>query len=211
MKKILFLDMYGVIVKESKGYFVPYTYEHFEKPEHDRIWHAFKVEKLFNKTQMGEITSEEFLSRLGYPNPKETMKDYLTKYITLDEQFKEFAGAVQPEYELFLLSNDVLEWSEFLTGYHNINEYFSGKFISGEIKRRKPDKEFFSYVLEKLGCAPEQCIFVDNSVKNLEAAAELMIHPILFNRDNEEYDGEIVNDFATLYELLHKNLRFQSV
>ena len=30
-KRILLLDMYGVIIKESKGYFIPYTFEYFDK------------------------------------------------------------------------------------------------------------------------------------------------------------------------------------
>ena len=36
-KRILLLDMYGAIIKESKGYFIPYTFEHFDKKEHDRL------------------------------------------------------------------------------------------------------------------------------------------------------------------------------
>ncbi len=32
-KRILLIDMYGVIIKESKGYFIPYTFAHFEQSE----------------------------------------------------------------------------------------------------------------------------------------------------------------------------------
>lgn len=32
-KQTLLIDMYGVIIKESKGYFIPYTYEHFDQSE----------------------------------------------------------------------------------------------------------------------------------------------------------------------------------
>lgn len=32
-KQILLIDMYGVIIKESKGYFIPYTFEHFDRKE----------------------------------------------------------------------------------------------------------------------------------------------------------------------------------
>ena len=63
---------------------------------------------------------------------------------------------------------------------------------------RKPDRAMFEYALKKLGCEPGDCIFVDNSVKNLLVAEELGIRTILFNRDGEEYDGEVVNDFVEL-------------
>ena len=39
-KRILLLDMYGVIIKESKGYFIQYTFEHFDKKEHNRLTRA---------------------------------------------------------------------------------------------------------------------------------------------------------------------------
>lgn len=41
-----------------------------------------------------------------------------------------------------------------------------------------------------------------NNVKNLKTAEELNISTILFNRDNEEYGGEIVNSFDELDVML---------
>ena len=35
--KTLLLDMYGVILKESKGNFLPYTYAHFPPEAYERI------------------------------------------------------------------------------------------------------------------------------------------------------------------------------
>lgn len=67
---------------------------------------------------------------------------------------------------------------------------------------RKPDKEIFTYTLKRLGCNPEQCIFIDNSIKNLLVAEELGIQTILFNRDGVEYEGRSVEDFDTLGRIL---------
>ena len=90
-KPILLLDMYGVIIEESKGYFIPYTFEHFDTTEHSRLTRAFRDDALFTKAGNGELSSDEFLSLLEYPNPAETMEDYLTNYLTLDEEFLRFA------------------------------------------------------------------------------------------------------------------------
>ena len=51
--KYILIDMYGVIIEESKGYFIPYTYEHFEQSEYDRITKVFREEKMFTKAQLG--------------------------------------------------------------------------------------------------------------------------------------------------------------
>ena len=130
------------------------------------------------------------------------MEDYLKNYLTLDENFKNFAEKYSGIYDFCLLSNDVLEWSEFLTDYYQINHYFKEKIISGEVHMRKPDKEIFVYALEKLGCNAAQCVFVDNSVKNLLVAEELGMKTILFNRDGVEYVGNVVDNFGALGEIL---------
>ena len=200
--KILLIDMYGVIIKESKGYFVPYTLQKFETSEHGKIKRIIRDELCFTKAQKGELASKEFLSYLGYNIQEKTMEDYLKNYLTLDENFKNFAEKYSRIYDFCLLSNDVLEWSEFLTDYYQINHYFKEKIVSGEVHMRKPDKEIFVYTLEKLGCNAAQCVFVDNSVNNLLVAEKLGMKTILFNRDGVEYVGNVVDDFGTLGEML---------
>ena len=126
----------------------------------------------------------------------------MENYLTLDEMFIDFAEKYSKIYDMCLLSNDVLEWSEYLIEYYQINGYFKERIVSGQVHLRKPDKEIFLYTLQKLRCEPDQCVFVDNSVKNLLVAEELGIQTILFNRDGEEYDGRVVNDFEELAEML---------
>lgn len=201
--KVLLIDMYGVIIKESKGFFIPYTYQHFDSTEFDRLKKAFKEEKYFTRAQIGSITSDEFLKYLGYRDPQATMEDYLRNYLTLDEQFSAFAKEHTKRLDFCLLSNDVREWSEFLTTYHRLDSYFNEKIVSGEVHMRKPDRQLFLYALDRLKCEPRECIFVDNSVKNLLAAEELGIPAILFNRDGEDYDGKAVNDFVELGKMLN--------
>lgn len=200
--KVLLIDMYGVIIKESKGFFIPYTYRHFDSMEYDRITKAFKDEKCFTKAQLGDLTNDEFLKYLGFSDPQAAMEDYLKNYLTLDEQFISFAEEHTKRLDFCLLSNDVLEWSEFLTAYHQLDSFFIEKIVSGEVGMRKPDRQIFLYALDRLEREPEECIFVDNSVKNLLVAEELGIQTILFNRDGEEYNGKIVNDFAELGKML---------
>ena len=48
----------------------------------------------------------------------------------------------------------------------------------------------------------DTCIFIDNSVKSLQVAATFGMDTVLFNRDEEKYDGKIVYSFAELTELM---------
>jgi len=195
--------MYGVIIKESKGYFIPYTYEHFYKEEYDRLIKAFREENLFTKAGNGDLSSDEFLSLLGYSNPTETMQDYLKNYLTLDPEFLWFAEHNYRQYDFVLLSNDVKEWSKYIFELYGLHKYFKESIISGEIHMCKPEYRIFSYAIQHIQCEPQECIFIDNSVKNLNAAHKSMgINTVLFNRDNEIYSGNTVYNFEELDNLL---------
>lgn len=204
MKKTILIDMYGVIIKESKGYFIPYTYEHFPESEHDRITNAFRVEKVFTKAGNGELSSYDFIKYLGYEDPDATMKDYIDHYLTLDEGFIPFAENILEDFDMILLSNDVSEWSEYIIQKHGLAKYFSHRVVSGDVHMRKPDEKIYQYALDTYNRNPKDCVFIDNSTKNLLVADKLGITPILFNRDHEEYNGITVNNFAELAESIDK-------
>ncbi|MDE6234034.1 MAG: HAD-IA family hydrolase [Lachnospiraceae bacterium] len=205
-KRILLLDMYGVIIKESKGYFIPYTFEHFDTKEHGRLTKAFWEKCLFTKASNGELSSDEFLSLLGYTNPTETMQDYLTNFLTLDQDFLRFAECNYKQYDFVLLSNDVKEWSKYLFELYGLQKYFKECIVSGKIHMRKPENRIFAYSIKYMNCNPQECIFVDNNVQNLTAAQNTGIDTVLFNRDNETYSGNIVNNFQELDCFLKKSV-----
>jgi len=200
--KTIFLDMYGVIIKESKGNFIPYTYAHFVESEHERITTLFRTEKLFTKAGNGEITSDELLTHIGFSNPAFYMRDYIENHLTIDEDFYTFAESCSDRYFFTLLSNDVSAWSNYITEYYDLNKYFLDKTVSADVGCRKPDRKIFEIALKNISALPKDCIFIDNSVQNLKAAESLGMDTILFNRDNEKYDGKTVYSFKELSYLL---------
>ena len=207
MKKIttIILDMYGVIIEESKGNFIPYTYNHFEESEYERITRQFRVEKLFGKAGNGEINSDTFLSLLGFEDTGYHMRDYIENHLTLDDGFIPFAEKFAGQYEFVLLSNDVSEWSAYITEYHGLDKYFTHKIVSGDVKCRKPYKKIYELALERIGKKPEECLFIDNTGKNLLVAQELGIVPVMFDRDKEEYAGIKVNTFEELAQVIERH------
>lgn len=158
---------------------------------------------MFTKAGNGEISSDMFLALLGFENPQYHMKNYLKNYLTLDSAFITFAEKYSKSIDFVLLSNDVSEWSAFITDYYNLDKYFKDKIVSGDVKCRKPDKQIFEIALKKINKNPSECIFVDNSVANLNVSKEIGICPILFNRDKVEYTGITVNTFGELADILN--------
>ncbi len=200
-KTTLILDMYGVILKERTGNFVPYVYEHFDNSEHERLNKLFNEERLFTKAGYGKLTSNEFLSLLGFKNPEFHMKNYIENYLSVDKEFYIFAERAYKRFDLVLLSTNVSEWNEYIMKHYSLDKYFKDKIVSGNVGIRKPDPKIYELTLNKIGKSAEECLFIDDSIPNITAAKELGINSVLFNRFSENYTGEQVYSFEELLEI----------
>ena len=198
----LIIDMYGVILKERTGNFVPYTYEHFHVSEHERIKNLFENEKLFTKAGLGDISSQEFLFKLGYADTEYHMKNYIENYLSFDKSFVPFAEKYYKQYDFVLLSTDVSEWSKYITKYYDIDKYFKCKIVSGDVHCRKPDPKIYNIMLKQTQAKANECLFIDDNINNILSAKKLGINSVMFNRYNEKYIGEKVNSFEELSEKL---------
>ncbi len=196
------IDMYGVILNESKGRLLAYSKDNFDETQYKTVENMIWNDRLFDKAGLGQISSDEFLKMLGFDDTEYHMKRYLEDYLTLDRGFIKFAETVKDKYDIVLLSNDVSEWSKYITEYHGLNKYFKDKIVSADVKCRKPDLKIFDLTLEHIKKSPAECIFIDNNVQNLLSAEEVGISPILFNRDNEHFEGLTVYSFEELIDYL---------
>ena len=192
--KTIILDMYGVIIKESKGNFISYTLSHF--PDTD----LKMLKALFTKAGLGEIDSDEFLKKLGFRDTLFHMHNYIENHLTMDGGFYSFAQKYKSMYNFALLSNDVLDWNKYIFQYHDIGKYFSQCIVSAAVHFRKPDKAIYEIALSQLGVPASECVFIDNRVTNLLVARDIGLDTILFNRDGEKYDGKTVYSFDELTE-----------
>lgn len=195
MQTIIF-DMYGVILKESKGNFIPYTYSHF--PNTDKSFLVYQ----FTRAGLGEINSDEFLGSLGFTDTTLHMHDYIENHLTFDHDFLEFAEKYESRYNYALLSNDVFDWNKYILQYYGIQKYFLHSIVSADVHMRKPDRAIYEKTLSYIGVPGSNCTFIDNSVKNLRVAEEFGMNTILFNRDGESYDGKTVYSFRELDDMI---------
>ena len=59
-------------------------------------------------------------------------------------------------------------------------EWFDGIVVSGDEKTRKPFKEIYDIMLNRFNITPKNAIFIDDNLRNIEAANALGIHGIHF-------------------------------
>ncbi len=96
-----------------------------------------------------------------------------------------------------LVSNS---WGEQGYDRSRFGELFDAIVISGEEGIRKPDPEIYALASERLGLAPERCVFVDDLPGNLKPALELGMATVL-------HRGEAAATLAELEGLLGVSLR----
>lgn len=91
--------------------------------------------------------------------------------------------------KLYVLSNVSVGFANTYKEVPWIRDLFSlfdGIVLSGTIGIAKPGKEIFEYVLKTFDLNAEECLFVDDSAKNIEAAKALGIRGYLFDGDSEK-------------------------
>lgn len=78
-------------------------------------------------------------------------------------------------------------------------ELFDGFVISADLHRCKPDREIYEHLLQRFDLAPQECLFLDDSMENVAGAraAGLQAH---------HFQGE----FSREWEWLQKTVEFET-
>jgi len=194
--KVIVLDVYGVIVKQTGDDFVPYVQRTFPDLTPEEIY------KPWFKADAGELTSLEMWEAIGFKSDIEKIEKEFLNTQELNEGFSAFASAASKSYRMAIISNDLSRWSKYLRKKFDIDKYFEVISISGDLKLQKPDERIFKLTIEKLGCRAEDCLYVDDREGNLKAASIIGMNAVLFNSRNVQYEGKMVTDFTQLAKML---------
>ena len=83
-------------------------------------------------------------------------------------------------YPLYGLSNWSAETFPYVREKYDFLQLLDDYVISGEVGHVKPSPEIFHILLEKMGRPAEQCLFIDDSKRNIEQAQKLGFVTVLF-------------------------------
>jgi putative hydrolase of the HAD superfamily len=95
-------------------------------------------------------------------------------------------------YRMAMLTNNVREWEPYWRSMMPVDEIFELVVDSGFVGMRKPEPQIYELTVERLGdgIAPENCLFVDDTEINVDAARSLGMAAVHF-RDNDQAIKEI--------------------
>lgn len=204
MIKVIIFDFGGVLINLNRQAAVDKLVS-LGVHDADALLSNYIQAGLFLDLESGAVTPEEFRVRLR--------EDYRLQHVTdeqIDEAFLAFLLDV-PEHKLQLLrqlkssarnasgervrivmlSNTnaihfpycIKEHFEY-DGY-KMGDYFDALYLSYEMKVSKPDDEIFVKLLEAEKVMPEECFFLDDGPRNIEAAERLGIQSHLVLADDD--------------------------
>lgn len=100
----------------------------------------------------------------------------------MEELVRELKGA---GYGIYLLSNASYHQHDYWPAIP-ASELFDGGIVSADVKLVKPQTEIYNLICEKYSLQPDECIFIDDSGPNAEAAGFAGMHGIVFHNDVAE-------------------------
>ncbi len=137
-----------------------------------------RVSEIYVSASLGELSNIEFWVAVDVDPGFED--EYLERHTLMEGVLDFLRETSNRGYEIWCLSNDLSEWSKKLRNRFELGRYISGFFISGDVGFRKPDPLIFYKFMRQSRTAPRYSIFIDDSPKNLDAAATLGFKTILF-------------------------------
>jgi haloacid dehalogenase superfamily, subfamily IA, variant 3 with third motif having DD or ED len=93
-----------------------------------------------------------------------------------------------------------MKWArsdEFTKGGFSIDHYVDKAYTSYEIGSVKPDRKIFEFLIQDSGIIPEESLFVDDGINNIEAGKKLGFQTLL-TQNKEDWREKIE-------EILQKN------
>lgn len=146
-------------------------------------------ENFFDKYSTSKISKEDFwkmvASRLGIENNKENIDKLSEKfellYSFINWEIVDLIKTLKYNYKIFGLTNSCPEIERKIIKDNMYPHLFDKIYFSHKTGKRKPHAEAYLQITEENGISPEECIFVDNDLRNTNAAKQLGINTILIS------------------------------
>jgi putative hydrolase of the HAD superfamily len=157
----------------------------------------------FPALDTGHITLNEYLDRTVFHHPRSFTREEFTAYIfAQSREFPETRAILNEvtrtgKYFIGSINNEPWELNQYRIEAFDLRRNFEVFFSSCYVRSRKPEETIFRIALEVSQRPPEQCIFIDDRLLNLEVPRRLGMNVIHYQdaerlrSDLRKYDVEV--------------------
>lgn len=188
MKNInnIIFDLGGVLVDWNPNY----MYKKLITDDQQRKWFLENIctNEWNEKQDAGRLINEANKELvLLYPEYKEWILAYYERWEEMlngsitgtVDIFREIRD--NKKHKIYALTNWSAETFPKALHIFDFLHWFDGRVVSGEEMTRKPFKDIYETILNRFNLEPEQTLFIDDNIHNINAAKEFGITCIHFN------------------------------
>jgi glucose-1-phosphatase len=151
---------------------------------------AEKEKQLFIDYEKGDFDDRQFRQQLREVLQLALSDDQINTawnamLLDIPKERIELLQALRKQYNLYVLSNtNAIHLQTINTMLHqntsisSLDELFDKTYYSYQIKKSKPSAASFQHVLQDSNSLPEETLFIDDSLINIDAAKQLGIHTV---------------------------------
>jgi putative hydrolase of the HAD superfamily len=167
--------------------------------ERNGAYPLFELEKgNLTETEFLELLRENLEPELGHRPQLHRFKEIYFDALDPNEPMIELMRDIKRRgYRMALLTNNVREWEPLWRSMLPVDDIFELIVDSAFVGMRKPEPEIYELTIERIGgVAASECVFVDDTEVNCDAARALGMTAVQF-RDNEQTTAEIESALAS--------------
>lgn len=152
----------------------------------NRIAKATVMSDAWNEYDRGVLTEEEIVEGFikNDPGIEKELKEVCRDFHGLLVQFEYTKGWIKylqnEGFKVYALSNMSYKATKECDDALNFLPMLDGYILSCDVKLIKPDKAIYDLLLETYGLKASECVFFDDTLKNVEAARACGWHSIQF-------------------------------
>jgi len=118
--------------------------------------------------------------RMFYDKWEQMLKGPIQDTVDIFKTLKE-----SNNFKILALTNWSAELFPVALEKYEFLHWFDGRVVSGEEKTRKPHKEIYDIIISRYNLEPSTTLFIDDNIRNINAANELGINTIHFQNANQ--------------------------
>ena len=149
-------------------------------------YYKFNKRLLFGETTHQEIW-QEFCEDIGQDIDYNVLLDSF-RYTRLDDNMIALVKQLKEQYLIGMVTDNRCDRISTILEHNGIKQYFDVVAISASVHAGKSSKEIFAYVLNTLNVSASECVFIDNTEKNLVVPKQMGMATIFYNDDDRDYD-----------------------
>lgn len=150
----------------------------------DKMYTQAKQNELFDRFEMGQVSSQHFINSLlpflpKFTSPNHVVKAWNAMILDFPIERLNLLDTLKDKYRIFLLSNtndihlQAVKHSLAKTTKRSLESYFETVYVSHEMNMRKPNSDIFRSVCSENKLNPSSTLFIDDTLGHIEGARKI--------------------------------------